>query len=151
MSPPVFDHDFAEETVQRLRAISSDATPLWGRMTPGQMMGHLATGLRYTMGRVPAARRWGPWHMRWIVGPLLLRGWLPIPRNARAPSSLKGEKAPPEADLETLHALMEEYLHKAEAGAIQLPPHPLFGPLSADEWARFHAIHFEHHLRQFNV
>ncbi len=151
MPPPVFDHNFVEETVQRLSKISPGAEPLWGRMTPAQMIGHLAVGLRYTMGRLPAARRWGGWHLRWIVAPLILRGWLRIPRNTPAPLPRSMRESPPEEDVETLHALMEEYLQKSEAGEIALPPHPVFGPLSADDWARFHAVHFDHHLRQFGV
>ncbi len=87
---------------------------------------------------------------RRVAGPLILQGLLPIPKNVRAP-----RRAVPTSgihlqdDLETLQALLEEYLQLVQADELTCPPHPLFGDIGVDGWARFHVVHFEHHLRQF--
>lgn len=144
------DHDLIPELMARLRAIPEDAAPRWGKMSRTEMIAHLVNVVRYSMGRAGAQPVRGSWIVRHVAGPLILRGVLPIPRNVRvqrrAPTTF-----PPHAhdDLETLQALLEEYLQLVQADELSCPPHPLFGDLGVDGWARFHLVHFEHHLRQF--
>jgi len=128
-----FDHDYAEEIIERLSGLSAETRPRWGRLTRDQLYAHLADTLRYSMGR--------------IVGPLVLSGLLRIPKNLKIPGS--GEM--PRGNLETLQAVLEDYLNLVQADELAPVPHVYFGDLGVDGWARLHMAHFEHHLRQFGV
>lgn len=52
-------------------------------------------------------------------------------------------------ELETMCALLDEC--QARFGNQRLQRHFAFGPLTANEWRRFHAIHGKHHLKQVEV
>lgn len=53
------------------------------------------------------------------------------------------------ADVARLQELVE--LFAARAGALEWPPHPLFGPMSEAAWLRWGYLHMDHHLRQFGA
>ncbi len=142
-----FDHDYAEEIVERLSGLSPDARPRWGRLTQNQLHAHLADALRYPMGRNGGPVDRSTWFTRRIMGPLVLSGWWRIPEKYLFDEH--GEV--PEGNLETLQAVLEDYLDLVQAGELEPLPHSRFGELGVDGWARFHVAHFEHHLRQFGV
>lgn len=146
----VLDQDYAEEVIDRLGRLSPAAEPAWGRMTPPQMVAHLGLTVRYSMGKFGPLPVVGPWWLRRIVGPLVINGFLALPKNAKAPRA-RGVTLPPPDDLESLQALLEEYLGLVQAGELTPPPHPYFGDIGIDGWAKFHVVHFEHHLRQFRL
>jgi hypothetical protein len=144
----MLDHDAAEDYMARLGRIQRDAVPRWGRLTRDQLLSHLAETVRQSMGRgIPPPRR-NSWHSR-ITWHLLRRGLLRIPRDVRIPVGKAVEPLP--TDLESLHALLLEYLAMVQSGETTPFPHPLFGDIGVDGWARFHTLHFEHHLGQFGV
>ena len=142
-----FDHDYAEEIIERLSGLSAGTRPRWGRLTRDQLYAHLADTLRYSMGRNGAPVNRSTWFSRRIVGPLVLSGLLRIPKNLKIPGS--GEM--PRGNLETLQAVLEDYLNLVQADELAPVPHVYFGDLGVDGWARLHMAHFEHHLRQFGV
>lgn len=147
-----FDHDFVEDVVRRLRTIPADAKPRWGTMSRDQLFGHLIMVMRYCMGRGPELPDKSTWVSRNLIRPLILNGLVPIPKNVRLPRP-KSAPAPaePAGDLETLHAVLEEYLSAVETGQLHPPPHFFFGDLGVDGWAKMHVHHFEHHLKQFGA
>ncbi len=142
-----FDHDYADELIERLRQIPEGAKPQWGSMTREQLYAHLADVLRYSMGRGGPPEDQSTWFSRHLVKPLFLSGLLRIPKNIKVP----GLESMPDGDLETLQAVLEDYLHMVQAGELEPCPHVYFGMLDVDSWARMHVAHFEHHLRQFGV
>ncbi|HNR35856.1 MAG TPA: DUF1569 domain-containing protein [Candidatus Hydrogenedentes bacterium] len=143
-----FDHDYVEEAVARLKKLRADSPPAWGRMTSGEMLEHLADTVRYSMGRLGRLPDKSNWFLRNVIYPLLAHGIIRIPRNASGPVYPKYAQR---GDLETLHAVLEEYLALVQAGELEPMPHPLFGPIGVDGWAVMHGLHFEHHMRQFGV
>ena len=146
-----FDRHYAEELVERLRALRSDTQPLWGSMTAAQLIPRLTQILRYSMARTEPLPFAGNWMTRRIMGPLVLRGLFPILKNLDLPqpnADTPGEGAVP---LETFHAVLEDYLGLVETGGLSPPHHPLFGDIGVDGWARMHVVHFEHHLKQFGL
>lgn len=146
------DHDYLPKLFARIRSIPGDATPAWGRMTPSEMVAHLVATVRYSMGRSGTLPIRGTWLTRRVYGPLLLRGVVKLPKNIRAPRlGPKGARPHVQDDFETLQALLEEYLQLVQADELACAPHPYLGHIGVDGWARFHVIHFEHHLRQFRV
>jgi len=136
------------EVLRRLGRIQPDARPGWGKLTPALMIRHLADAVRYSMGKGPEIPFAGNWLTRHIVAPLILNGVVRIPRNI-AGANVSGTAG--NVDLETLHAVLDEYLALVQAGELEPRPHPSFGPIGVDGWDKMHLRHFEHHLRQFGV
>jgi len=145
-----FDHDYLDRLLFRLGLIEPSAKPAWGRMTPPGLVAHFAEALLYSMGRLGQLPDAGNWFTRKVLKHAILRGLVAIPRNVQAPP-YAGADERAAADKDALHALLEEYLALVQAGELAPQRHPLFGPLTIDEWARLHVRHFEHHLRQFRV
>lgn len=150
---PRFDRPYLEnELAPRLRAIPEDARPRWGGMTRETLYDHLHEVVAYSMGRGGDVPYMGNWMLRTVVKRLVLAGVMPIPRNVKAPSmKAAGATDAERAGLDPLLSLLHEYLALAETRSLDPPPHPGFGPMSADEWAVMHYRHFEHHLKQFNA
>jgi hypothetical protein len=152
MPTPQFDHDYINESIERLGSLADDAQPEWGTMTPEALPSHLAGLVLYSMGRSERAKNQSNWFRRQIFKRLVLSGIVQIPRNIKVPEAIAERIAPPKPyDVESLHALLEEYLTLTLADEIDPPPHPFLGPFSVDDWASFHYRHFEHHFRQFGV
>lgn len=146
------DHEFVREVVERLEGLGPEARPHWGTMSPAAMVAHLAASIRYTLGRAGGFSDASTWYSRCIIRPLIFYGILRLPKNIKLPRPLGAPPAPrDDDDIETLHALLDEYINLVQAGEIHPPPHPFFGELGVDGWDRLHVIHFEHHLRQFGI
>lgn len=148
-----FDSDYAERLCARIRSIPADKAPAWGKMRRPDLVRHLIWSLKHALGRSTAVPDCSTWFTRRILKPVLLHGWLPIPRNIRLPEQLtrQGIEMTEPGDLETLQALMEEYLRRIQDDDLVPYPHPFFGKMDIDEWDRLHVLHFEHHLRQFKA
>ncbi|HUW60380.1 MAG TPA: DUF1569 domain-containing protein [Candidatus Bathyarchaeia archaeon] len=146
-----FDHDYLVDVINRLQQIKPDAIPRWGTLTPSKMFAHLIDSVRYSMGKAGDLPDKSNWLSRRILAPLILRGIVKIPKNVKGATSTGPVTPPSQADLETLHAVLEDYLALVQAGELEPKPHPVFGHIGVDGWDRLHVLHFEHHLRQFNV
>ena len=114
-----------------------------GRWSLGQICNHLSTALQYTVEGFPEQ---APWLLRRTVGPVAKRQVLgsgAMPEGVKLPEKyLPKPGLDPRAEAEALRATIR--LFAAHAGP--LADHPLFGPMSRDEWLRYHIIHCAHHL-----
>lgn len=145
----MFEPAARSELLARLRSLSPQARPGWGRMTAPQMVAHLSDQMRHTLGDSACQLRGGP--LRWAPLRHAVIYWVPWPRGR-----LKG---PPEAfltqptswnaDLETLETLVRRFAERE--GADTWPEHALLGRMSERDWGAFCHKHFDHHLRQFGV
>lgn len=149
MPVPDFDQAFVEACGGRFRRIAEDSKPLWGSMNPGEMRAHLLTAVRYSLGREEIAPPEGSWFIRTILTPLLINGWLKMPKNVAKPKMY--DVQPPTAELDALTGEMNEFAERYASGQFDPPAHPALGDLGAKGWAKLHAVHFDHHLRQFGV
>ena len=148
-----FDHDYAGEVIQRMRELKRDSKPQWGRLSAAGMVRHLGDSIRYSMGRRGKQAFKGNWFTRRIIGPLIMNGIIRMPKNVKLdfPMARPEELSALEGEVETLQALMEEYLDAVQAGELSPEPHMAFGDIGVDGWAKLHVAHFEHHLRQFGI
>jgi len=147
------DTDYVEELVARLRAIPDDAVPRWGMLRKDTLIEHLVWVLRHSLGRSTKVPYLGNWFSCHLLAPLVLRGLVPIPKNLQLPRRLRarGVTLREPGDLETLHALLEEYLNLVQADELRPARHPVLGDIGVDGWERLHLLHFAHHLRQFGA
>jgi uncharacterized protein DUF1569 len=148
-----FDADFIREFLERFDAIQENSTPKWGTLRRATLIEHLIWILRHAMGRSDQVPYFGNWFTRNIVGRAFLAGLLRIPKNVKFPKYLtsQGITAREPGDIETLEALLEEYLNLVQADELKPAPHPVFGDIGVDGWDYMHVVHFEHHLKQFGV
>lgn len=82
-----------------------------------------------------------------------------FPRGASAPDhALPGKSGMPPMSGEELCTCMRSELEEMDKklekcqqafGSRPLAAHFVFGPLTADQWRRFHFVHGRHHLKQF--
>ena len=140
------------ELLQRLRMISPESRPRWGRMSAHQMVCHLGDICRVSLGERRTTPVGNP--LAHTVIKYFLLGGLPIPKGVPTTPELDQERqgtAPADfdADVRTLEELLERI---GTAGSLpDAHEHPFFGPLSTSQWGRFHYRHMDHHLRQFGV
>ncbi len=114
-----------------------------GSWTLGQICNHLSGAIRASVEGVPFK---APWPARVLIGPIARRRILStgrMPRGVRLPEKFAPRPGlDARAEAEALRATIR--LFSAEAGP--LSPHPLFGPMTVEDWHRFHCIHAAHHL-----
>ena len=146
-----FDHDYVEDLIVRLQRIPADAKPEWGKLDRDKLIAHLINTVRYSMGRLGALPDYGNWFTKRILAPLVMNGIVPLKKNVKVPGAVPRSRSATPEDLETLHALLEEYLQLVQADELSPPPHPFFGDLGVDGWAKMHLAHFKHHLKQFGA
>jgi hypothetical protein len=147
--PSLADSADRARLAERVRALTADATPRWGRMNAAQMLAHCADALRNATGELPIALAPMPWARTRLVQWLMI-DVVPFPKGAptarelrsRAPVSIAHER-------DALLALLERFA--PEHAPVSWAPHPLFGTLSPAQWGRLAHKHLDHHLRQFGV
>ena len=135
------------ELCNRIKSLASDTQPLWGEMTVHEMLAHIGDTFRLVLGEIEFAER-----DRFLdpkrVEQILSQG---LPNRA-----VKGPVRPYSTPLtsfqEDIHATMELIARALDDPTdISSPPHPLFGPLSREQWGVFFHLHLDHHLKQFGI
>ncbi len=143
----LLEHSAQAEITRRIGSVRPDSARKWGKMTPHQMICHLADSFRGTMGEKPVSMATGLFQrtvMKWGA----LRVPMPWPHGVPTRPEMDQLRSgtPPsefEGDVQDALALMQRFLSG------QKVPHPLFGAMSEWEWARWAYLHMDHHLRQF--
>ena len=143
----LLDVEDRSRLIQRLQRVRPDAKPAWGTLDAPRMICHLADSLRVALGDVSAK----PVHTfatRTLLKYVVVHTGLAVPRGKiqTAPEMLASRPATWEADISACVALAER-VGKGSARAV----HPMFGPLSPQEWGRLCWKHANHHLVQFGV
>lgn len=103
------------------------------------------------MGKEPGLLFTGNWLTTYVVAPLVLNGWLPVPRYIISPCARPPAPAAAPDDTETLHAVLEAYLDCVHTGDIEPNRHPILGDIGIDGWDKMHVFLFEHHLARFGA
>jgi hypothetical protein len=142
-----------DEVLSRLEQLRSESPRGWGRMTPHQMLCHLADSFRCAMGlreASPASSLLRRTLLRWVA----LHTPIPWPRGVPTRPELdarRGGSRPAgfDDDGRELRSLIVRF--STGSPAFEWAAHPLFGRLSEREWGHWGYRHADHHLRQFGV
>jgi len=149
MPKTLWNAESRQELIDRLNRLSSDKTPLWGRMNAPQMVNHLVGWMRMANGELRTAPLNRP--IRYPPLKQLIIYWLPWPKDLpTAPELLSRQKY----DLAGEQASFSRYLSAFERKPdrkVVWPEHPAFGNLTANQWGVLGYRHTDHHLRQFGV
>ena len=123
-------------------------------MSCPQMICHLTDAFRGPLGERPKPPRRDNLLTRTILKWLVMRTPLPWVRGAPTTPDIDqvaGRGTPPaqfSEDVARLIELMNRFIAQSND---ERRPHPLFGPMTASEWARWGWGHTDHHLRQFGA
>ena len=134
----------------RLRTLTADTPPRWGKMDAAQMCSHCLHGLRVATGELQArplllGRLFGRFARRVALGDKPFGRNLPTGPDfrRREPLDFDAEQAALLAALQRFHDLGPDGLGTAR--------HPFFGPMTPDDWDLLMWKHLDHHLRQFGA
>ncbi len=137
-----------DEVLRRLDAVAPDAPRLWGRMSAGQMLCHVAGALEMAMGLKTVAPKRTP--LRFFPLNRLVIYVLPWPKGApTAPELRVDHPADVAAERARAKALVTQFAERPVPR--EGPVHPAFGPLSGRDWSALQYRHLDHHLRQFGA
>jgi hypothetical protein len=145
---------FADLTVkaqvrERMLGLTPDTARRWGRMTPHQMVCHLSDGYRLASGERPP-RPVDNFFTRTFVRWVALHSSMAWPKGVKTVPEADQEQGgtkPAAWDRDVAELLRMHDAFQAAAGN----RHPIFGPLTAEEWNTWGFRHADHHLRQFGL
>ena len=142
----LFEASAYQEILDRLNALDEHCTPLWGKMTVGQMVWHCQIPLKVAIANKEGGSKLNPM-VRWLFKKSLYndRPWrknLPTSPLAKAVEPRDFKKEFP-----VLQGLVHDF-HQLKSRA-EWNEHPLFGSFSAQQWGQLQYKHLDHHLRQF--
>jgi hypothetical protein len=144
----VFNDTDRRAIYERQGGLTLERTPLWGRMTSGQMLTHLTDSVRMTLGELAVQPKRGPLRLGLIRHAVI--HWLPFPKGApTAPELLLRCAEDCAVEIAELKAAMERMASKA--GTRTWEEHPAFGRMTEHDWGVLVYRHTDHHLRQFGV
>jgi hypothetical protein len=147
--------DFFENQMENLmNQLRPGLPPLWGRMTPQHAVEHLAAVLKFSNGSLEVAVHTPPEKLPKYRQFLFYN--IATVQNYKSPI-LDRESLPPLKHA-GLDAALEEFWNEwdlfkkfFESHPFATPNNAVFGPLTYEEWRRFHFKHIVHHLTQFGV
>ena len=136
---------------QRIDSLTPESQRQWGKMSVAQMVAHMNKHMELVIGDVefksnPLIRFMGN-----VFFKHLIYGKKPWRKNMpTSPALLMVDEKEFATEKQRMIALFERLV----AGGLQgvtSNQHPFFGKLTKEEWASGFYVHFDHHLKQFNV
>ncbi|MCC6245852.1 MAG: DUF1569 domain-containing protein [Gemmatimonadaceae bacterium] len=135
--------------IDRVQQLTPDAKAQWGRMSAPQMLAHCTDALRMGLAELPVTPKSAKLPRLAIVKWLFLNV-LPFPKNAPTARELVS-RAPAPFDEERAHLIALMGKVGTPDALTRFAEHPLFGPLTREQWGQLAYKHLDHHLRQFGV
>ncbi|WP_209332765.1 DUF1569 domain-containing protein [Lunatimonas salinarum] len=150
MRKSVLHKESADRLIERVEKLKGTSIPLWGSMTPTEMLRHCNLTNEQILnweGTIRPATL-GQRIVKWFSLYLLPR----FPRNVRGPKryDMKGQVKQALFDEEKRRfiSILRKFPHVRKP---LYSPHPFFGPLNTREWGLVVYKHLDHHLRQFGA
>ncbi len=147
----LFDQNESQETIERIKALTPETQPQWGKMSVDQMLAHcnVAYELVYT-DKHPKPKGFQKFMIKLFAKNIVV-GPKPYKKNSRtAPVFVISDKR----DFEKVKSRLIEHLQKTQqlgASHFDGKANHAFGPLSTKEWNTMFSKHLDHHLQQFGV
>jgi Protein of unknown function (DUF1569) len=136
----------------RLESLTTAHSRQWGTMTLHGMICHLADAFRLPLGEKSASPSRPPLPRalyKWAALRLPMKWPKGVPTRPEMEQGLGGTiPADFDTDRKELLVLIERFTTSLQE---EIPPHPIFGPMTSHEWLRWGYLHVDHHLRQFGA
>jgi hypothetical protein len=139
-----------ESLLTRLGKLHPERPRAWGRMTPNEMLCHLADSFELALGERPVAPA-DTLIGRTVIKYVALRTSYAWPQGSKTfPEVTPGAGGTRPVDFERDRARLVTLMQRFSApDARYCRNHPFFGPLTREEWLIWGCRHTDHHLRQF--
>ncbi len=146
----IFDDDVRGQIIGRLNKLTAENQPLWGKMSPAQMVKHN----RLWEEMIHENKLFSRPLIGRLIGPLILKKVLRTP-EFRKNSPTIPEMLVTDVDVDLneergqLIALLNSYpkYHWPDNSFI----HPFFGKMTREQIGKMAYLHLDHHLKQFGV
>jgi len=144
----ILRHKDMLQILERLNKLQPTSPPLWGTMTPAEMLWHLRSQLDLALDLKPQKG-----YKKTIVAfppvRFLSLFVIPFPKGFRTAGAMNAKKHTEE--INDFNKEKEMFLLRMQQTllATQLKPHPLFGKMNKYFWGRLIWKHTDYHLRQF--
>ena len=146
----LFQAEAVDELVSRIDKLQPASQRQWGKMDAAQMMAHCSATLDMASGRLNLPRAF----IGRLLGPLfksIYTNEKPFTRNSPTAKELVFADSRDFAREQEQLKLRLKQFHQGGQAQCTRHPHPFFGALSPQDWARGSYKHLDHHLRQFGV
>jgi len=145
----ILNKDDRAEITARLNSLSVSSTRRWGSLDVAGMLQHLRLSAQMTLGELQVPSKSKRAFQTFPLKHLILYV-LPFPKGAPTAPELKPAE---ELSFENERAALLQLLERIGTGPHDGagPAHPLFGPLSWQEWGVATYKHTNHHLKQFGA
>jgi hypothetical protein len=149
----LFDAEIRNQLVERVRGVSPDAKPRWGKMNVNQMICHCTDQFRTALGERNSKPVGGAF--RQSIMKYLAVYVLPLPKNVPTLPEIDqvagGGTKPTEfeSDRKLLANYIERFVNAPKDFAWNR--HGAFGELTGEQWAILAYKHLDHHLKQFGA
>lgn len=148
----ILEPDAQQEIFGRIEKLTPNTQRQWGTLSVEGMMAHCTDQLRVANNQRQLKKP--PFFVglmgKIIIYPLLLG--VPMGKNSpTAPELDQNKKGTKAQDFTTEKNNLVQSLNSFLSTPNNNTPHPFFGKLSKNEWARLAYLHLNHHLTQFGV
>ncbi|HVN19919.1 MAG TPA: DUF1569 domain-containing protein [Dongiaceae bacterium] len=146
----LFEKETVDEIHSRMDRLQPAAQRQWGTMDVAQMMAHCSAALDMASGKINPPRLL----IGRILGPLVKSIYTsekPFSKNKPTDKTLViSDSRDFKREHEKLKICLRDFHEGGEARCTR-HPHPFFGELTPQQWARGMYKHLDHHLRQFGA
>ncbi|MFZ1918600.1 MAG: DUF1569 domain-containing protein [Terriglobales bacterium] len=146
----LFERETVDEVIARIDKLQAASERQWGKMGVAQMMAHCSATMDMASGRLNLPRIF----IGRILGPLVKPVYTnekPFSRNSPTDKKLVvADQRDFAREQEQLKLKVRQFYEGGEAKCTRYP-HPFFGTLTPQAWARGSYKHLDHHLRQFGA
>jgi oxepin-CoA hydrolase/3-oxo-5,6-dehydrosuberyl-CoA semialdehyde dehydrogenase len=146
------DRFLRNDLTNALADLDAASTPLWGSMSPQEMLEHLLWALEVSTGRATVECSLTDAEIARALR--FLYSDMPSPREFMNPALADGLPPLRYEDLDEARAALVQELTTfldMPVSEDRLLTHPVFGPLDHEQWHRAHYKHAHHHLLQFGL
>ncbi len=146
----LFERETVDEVIARIDKLQPASPRQWGKMDVGQMMAHCSATMDMASARLNLPRIF----IGRVLGPLfkaIYTNEKPFSKNGPTDKKLVvADSRDFFREQEQLKLKVRQF-HEGGKAKCTRHPHPFFGALTPQEWARGSYKHLDHHLRQFGA
>jgi hypothetical protein len=146
----LFERETINEVLARIDKLQPATQRQWGKMDAAQMMAHCSATLDMACGRLNLPRLF----IGRLLGPFvkpIFTNEKPFSRSSPTdPKLVVSDQRDFLREQEQLKLKVRQF-HEGAEGQCTRHPHPFFGALPPQDWARGMYKHLDHHLQQFGA
>ncbi len=146
----LFDQQAYDEIMIRLQNLSAGSERQWGKMTAAQMLAHCKEAYKVPLTSKKLKRKLISYIIGWAFRPILYNEKKYRQSLPTAPNFIIKDERDFEKEKSEMLSIVKAF-HERGAVGIGDKVHPMFGPMTAEQWGKSMWKHLDHHLRQFGV